>query len=741
MAEREMVQLRGTVEQILYEDAASGFAVVEMDTGEEYLPAVGPLQGVAPGEALTLTGQYVAHPKFGYQFKVVLFERSLPETAAAIRKYLASGAVKGIGAALAGRIVDAFGDETLDVLEKDPSRLAEVRGISQKKAEALIKEFGQLFSMRTVMIFLAQYGLSSSQSVRIYKKWGPMTTDLLKQNPYLLCGDDIRVEFQAADRMAASMGMERTSPERIFAAVTHVLRHNLHNGHTCLVRDKVVLLTRKLTGLGEDSVEIEIDNRLDAEELCVLRRKDKDFLFLPGLYAAEKYIAFRVELMLRNRYFETRDVDAMIARVEEEKGIVYEELQRRAIREALSRSILILTGGPGTGKTTTLNAIIELLEQEGMKLAIAAPTGRAAMRISEVTGHDAKTIHRLLEVDFSDESRSRFLHNEQTPLDADAVIIDEMSMVDAELFESLLRGIRPGCKLVLVGDSDQLPSVGAGNVLRDLIASGKVPTVELRQVFRQAAESLIVTNAHRIVRGEMPDLTVKDRDFFFLSRLGEEAAARTIVDLAAERLPKSYGFSPLADIQVLAPQRKGTAGVYELNARLQERLNPAAPDKREHKGLLCTFREGDKVLQNRNNYDVEWDKNGEKGMGIYNGDIGRIRSIDNASASIVIDFDGRVCSYPFEMAMDLELAYAITVHKSQGSEYDAVILPILGGYDKLYFRNLLYTAVTRAKKLLVLVGSAKRVEYMVGNHRRNLRYTGLRYFLAGEGAESDPDSI
>ncbi len=741
MAEREMVQLRGTVEQILYEDATSGFAVVEMDTGEEYLPAVGPLQGVAPGEALTLTGQYVAHPKFGYQFKVVLFERSLPETAAAIRKYLASGAVKGIGAALAGRIVDAFGDGTLDVLEKDPSRLAEVRGISQKKAEALIKEFGQLFSMRTVMIFLAQYGLSSSQSVRIYKKWGPLTTDLLKQNPYLLCGDDIRVEFQVADRMAASMGMERTSPERIFAAVTHVLRYNLRNGHTCLVRDKVVLLTQKLIGLGEDSVEIEIDNRLDAEELCVLRRKGKDFLFLPGLYEAEKYIAFRVELMLRNRYFETRDVDAMIARVEEQKGIVYEELQRRAIREALSRSILILTGGPGTGKTTTLNAIIELLEQEGMKLAIAAPTGRAAMRISEVTGHEAKTIHRLLEVDFSDESRSRFLHNEHNPLDVDAVVIDEMSMVDVELFESLLRGIRPGCKLVLVGDSDQLPSVGAGNVLRDLIASGKVPTVELRQIFRQAAESLIVTNAHRIVRGEMPDLTVKDRDFFFLSRLGEEMAARTIVDLVAERLPKSYGFSPLADIQVLAPQRKGTVGVYALNARLQERLNPAAPDKREHRGILCTFREGDKVLQNRNNYDVEWDKNGEKGMGIYNGDIGRIRSIDNASASIVIDFDGRVCSYPFEMAMDLELAYAITVHKSQGSEYDAVVLPILGGYDKLYFRNLLYTAVTRAKKLLVLVGSAKRVEYMVGNHRRNLRYTGLRYFLAGEGAESDPDSI
>ncbi len=738
MAEREMVQIRGTVEEVLYEDASTGFAVVEIDTGEEYLPAVGPLQGVAPGEALVLTGQYATHPKFGYQFKVALFERSLPETAAAIRKYLASGAVKGIGPGLAGRIVDVFGDQTLEVLEKDPSRLAQVKGISAKKAEALIQEFGQLFGMRMVMIFLASYGISSSQSVRIYKKWGTLTKELLEQNPYLLCGGDIRADFQVADRMAASMGMERTSPQRIFAAVTHVLRYNLRNGHTCLSREKVAALTRKLTDLGEDAVEIEIDNRLEEGELRALRRKGKDFLFLPELYEAEQYIAFRVGLMLRNRYFESRDVGAMIDRVEAEKGIVYEELQRQAIGEALSRSILILTGGPGTGKTTTLNAIIQLLEQEGMKLAIAAPTGRAAMRVSEVTGHEAKTIHRLLEVDFSDESRSRFLHNEQNPLNVDAVVIDEMSMVDVELFESLLRGIRPGCKLVLVGDSDQLPSVGPGNVLRDLIASGKVPTVELKQIFRQAAQSLIVTNAHRIVQGEMPDLTVKDRDFFFLSRVEERAAAQTVVDLAAERLPKSYGFT---DIQVLAPQRKGTVGVYELNTRLQERLNPAAPGKKEHKGILCTFREGDKVLQNRNNYDVEWDKNGEKGMGVYNGDIGRIRSIDNVSGAMVVDFDGRVCTYPFEMAMDLELAYAVTVHKSQGSEYDAVVLPILGGYDKLYFRNLLYTAVTRAKKLLVLVGSARRVEFMVENHVRNLRYTGLRYFLADSDNGSNMNQL
>lgn len=735
MKEQELIRIQGTVEEILFANPDNGFAVIELDTGEDYLPVVGELAGVEPGEALTLTGSFGNHPKFGYQFKAVLFERSLPSSVSAIRKYLASGAVKGIGPKLAGRIVDTFGEKTLEILEKDPGRLSEVKGISARKAEELVREFNQMFGMRMVMIFLASHGLSSAQSVKIYKKWGPMAVDLIKSNPYVLCGGDIGVDFEKADKIALSLGFEKDNPERLFGGITHLLRYNLHNGHTCLARDTVLQKSAQLLRQEPDTVDAEIQKRLDNEELYSIQR-NREYLFLPDFYGAERYIAFRISLMLQNRYFESRSVDAMIDRIEKEKGISYEDLQREAIRQALSRSVMILTGGPGTGKTTTLNAIIEILEEEGLKISIAAPTGRAAKRISEVTGKDAKTIHRLLEVDFSDESREKFLHNEQHPLDADVIVIDEMSMVDVPLFESLLRGVKLGCRLVLVGDSDQLPSVGPGNVLRDLIDSGKIPTVALKQVFRQAAESLIVTNAHRIVEGEMPDLSVKDKDFFFLSRLNSDAAAQTVADLAAVRLPKSYGFSPIADIQVLAPQRKGDLGVYALNTRLQELLNPKAPGKSEYKNSLFVFREGDKVLQTRNNYDIEWDKSGEKGVGVFNGDIGIIREIDHPGATMTIEFDERVCTYTFDMANELELAYAITVHKSQGSEYDAVVLPILGGYDKLYYRNLLYTAVTRAKKLLVLVGSRNRIQYMVENNLRTLRYTGLKFFLQNDGAHN-----
>lgn len=736
-----VISIEGTVSEVVYMSPETGFAVIEVETDEELLPVVGELYGVSEGEELRLTGSYSNHPKFGRQFKAMAYERRMPATAAAVRKFLSSGAVKGIGAVLASRIVDTFGDDTMTILEETPGRLTEVKGISPKKADAIIKELGQMFGMRSAMNFLSSYGLTPAEGVRAWKKWGPITVDVVKDNPYLLCDEEIGVEFKRADEIALSVGIEEDSGKRLFGAASHVLRHNLKNGHTCLARQTVVQLVMRLTGVEEAAIEADIDQRIEEEELFSVQ-KNREFLFLPSMYNAERYIAMRLSMMLQNRFFVSRNIDEMIDRTEAEKGIHYESLQREAIREALQKSMLILTGGPGTGKTTTLNAIIDLLEDEGLSIAIAAPTGRAAKRVSEVTGRDAKTIHRLLEVDFGSSEVTTFVHNEQHPLKADAVVIDEMSMVDTTLFESLLRGCRMGCKLILVGDSDQLPSVGPGNVLRDLIDSGCIPTVELKQVFRQAAESRIVTNAHRIVAGEYPDLKTKDNDFFFLRRQSAAAVLSTVTELVAKRLPASYGYSPLEDIQVLTPQRKGDLGVGALNESLQAALNPPQKGKREYKSTFVTFREGDKVLQTRNNYDIEWEKpgTGEKGMGIYNGDIGIIQRIDLVGGTMEIDFDGRRCEYTLEMAPELDLAYAVTVHKSQGSEYSAVVLPIFGGYDKLYFRNLLYTAVTRARKLLIIVGSESRVYQMVDNNRKMLRYTGLKWFLRQEAGKPAAES-
>ena len=736
-----VISIEGTVSEVVYMSPETGFAVIEVETDEELLPVVGELYGVSEGEELRLTGSYSNHPKFGRQFKAMAYERRMPATAAAVRKFLSSGAVKGIGAVLASRIVDTFGDDTMTILEETPGRLTEVKGISPKKADAIIKELGQMFGMRSAMNFLSSYGLTPAEGVRAWKKWGPITVDVVKDNPYLLCDEEIGVEFKRADEIALSVGIEADSGKRLFGAASHVLRHNLKNGHTCLARQTVVQLVMRLTGVEEAAIEADIDQRIEEEELFSVQ-KNREFLFLPSMYNAERYIAMRLSMMLQNRFFVSRNIDEMIDRTEAEKGIHYESLQREAIREALQKSMLILTGGPGTGKTTTLNAIIDLLEDEGLSIAIAAPTGRAAKRVSEVTGRDAKTIHRLLEVDFGSSEVTTFVHNEQHPLKADAVVIDEMSMVDTTLFESLLRGCRMGCKLILVGDSDQLPSVGPGNVLRDLIDSGCIPTVELKQVFRQAAESRIVTNAHRIVAGEYPDLKTKDNDFFFLRRQSAAAVLSTVTELVAKRLPASYGYSPLEDIQVLTPQRKGDLGVGALNESLQAALNPPQKGKREYKSTFATFREGDKVLQTRNNYDIEWEKpgTGEKGMDIYNGDIGIIQRIDLVGGTMEIDFDGRRCEYTLEMAPELDLAYAVTVHKSQGSEYSAVVLPIFGGYDKLYFRNLLYTAVTRARKLLIIVGSESRVYQMVDNNRKMLRYTGLKWFLRQEAGKPASES-
>lgn len=730
MGKEEYISLCGTVEHITYANTDTGFAVLDLDVDGELVCAVGLLADVQAGEELKVTGRYQAHPNFGMQFKAEVAERRLPATENAISKYLASGVVKGIGPALACRIVERFGKDTLKIIEETPERLSEVTGISAAKALKFAAEFKQVFGVRSLMLFLQQHGLTPMQSVAVFKKWGAAAQDMIRQNPYILSTCDLDIPFQAADQIAKSLDMPEDNPERLYAGMAYVLSYNANNGHTGLPRRLLLPTAQKLLQVEETLLSDALDEELAYGRLCSYINT-VELIYLPIYFTAQQYIASRLQLMLLTALDKMQRVDETIDQIEREKGICYEDLQRRAIQQAVENGVFILTGGPGTGKTTTLNGMIEVLEQQGLRVALAAPTGRAAKRLAEVTGREAKTIHRLLEVSvgYARSGKLEFVHNEQNPIDADAVIVDEMSMVDTLLFDALLRGLKPTAKLIMVGDFHQLPSVGAGNILHDLIESDTIPTVELTRIFRQAAQSLIVTNAHYIVQGVMPDLSKRDNDFFFMPQTDLAAASELICDLCCRRLPNSYGFSPIEDIQVLCPSRKGELGVGELNSRLQSQLNPPGEGKVEFKSGPLLYRTGDKVMQIRNNYDISWTRGDEKGAGIFNGDIGIVQMIDRGSRTMLIDFDGRMVYYSFDMLNELELAYAVTVHKSQGSEFEAIILPVMGGFDKLYFRNLLYTAVTRAKKILIIVGQKSRVEFMVKNDKKMLRYTGLKGML------------
>lgn len=723
--------ISGTIEYITYRNADSGFTVIELDCGKESITAVGIMPEIAKGESVELTGHFDFHSTYGQQFRVDICERTLPSGSAAILKYLSSGAIKGIGPATAKRIVHDFGDDTFDILENYPQRLAIIKGITKAKAEEICEEFTRRRSIREVMLHLGRLGVAADEALLVYKIFGQSSVDRIKADPFLLCREGIDLPFERADEISLKLDFDRDSIERISAGVVFVLKHNLNNGHTCLPREKLISVSTQMLDCNTYRVDEACEELIAQKILKSVRMIDKEFISLCDYSNAEEFIAAKIQLMLKYSDDQNVALESEVESIEESLSIEYEELQKKAVMLSLESGVLILTGGPGTGKTTTLKAIIKLMENRGYNIALAAPTGRAAKRMTELTGYEAKTIHRLLEVEWSPEGGKHiFSRNERNPLECDALIVDELSMVDALLFESLLRALRLGCRLILVGDSNQLPSVGAGNILHDLLDSGYVPSVCLQKVFRQAMQSLIVTNAHSIVGGDYPETGRKDADFFLLEQLNPSNAVRLVADLAVRRLPEAYGFSALGDIQVLCPSKKMDLGTVNLNNVLQEKINPQVPGIPEVKFRGLTLRLNDKVMQIKNNYDIIWNRdNGEYGTGVFNGDIGTIESIDVASGTLSVRFDDRVATYSGEEASQLELAYAITIHKSQGSEFECVILPLLDSPSMLRYRNLLYTAVTRAKKLLVIVGSKTVVFQMVDNDRKTLRYTALTHYL------------
>lgn len=730
MDNENLLQLEGSVESVVYRNQENGYSVIEICDADDYITAVGIMPQINSGDTVCLTGNYITHPTYGRQFSAQTCEISRPTEEADILRYLASGAVKGVGASTALRLVRAFGDKTLEVMENEPQRVSKLKGISQTKANSFSELLKQSNGIRTLMMFLNHFGIGNITSVKIFNSFGPSSVKQIKSNPYLLCNGDFGISFATSDSIAQEEKINLSSDSRIRAGISYVLKYNEYNGHTCLPKDKLIKASINLLNVTQEEIEDCMENMIFDSSLIEDKIDDKTFIFLPSLHLCETYAASRVQMIINCPAESISNIDKEIEKCEKEDNIKYAELQKTAITMALTKGLLVLTGGPGTGKTTTLNAIIKILKHNGQKVLLSAPTGRAAQRMSELTGDESKTIHRLLEVSWDSEDKPVFNKNEKNQLKCDALIVDELSMVDSYIFESLMKAIPVGCRLILVGDSDQLPSVGPGNILGDLIDSETVPVVKLNEIFRQAQQSTIITNAHKIVSGEMPVLTKTDNDFFFISRSNKTDVSSVIVDLCSKRLPKTYGYSAFSNIQVLSPSKKGELGTAELNFKLQKALNPKSEDKSEVTISGKTFRVGDKVMQIKNNYDIRWFKdNGDTGEGIYNGDIGIIESIDKKAKAVKVSFFDKTANYTYDYATDLDFAYAITVHKSQGNEFDAVIIPMFLGTPKLYYRNLLYTAVTRAKKLLILVGTPNTVEYMVNNNRRTKRYSGLKEFL------------
>jgi len=733
--EQEMEIIQGAISAVVYQNYENGYAVLRLNVGGgQSVTVVGTIPLPAVGERLMVTGKWSSHASYGRQFEAEFLERLMPQTALEILSYLSSRVIKGIGPRMAARIVEHFGTETLLVMEREPERLAEVSGISREKARAIGEEFRLQVGMRQLMEFFALHHLPAELAVRTYKLYGDSTIELLYDDPYLLMDEGLEAPFGAVDRFAIELGVAGDDPRRIEAGILFELSYNLSAGHSFLPEDKLIPATAQLLSVEPDSVKQGLERLLGADRLVREKLAGITVIYLPQLHEAETYCTRTLLNFAKNSFPAPKNLEKLIKNISQESGIAYSQRQEQAIREAATSGLLLITGGPGTGKTTILNGILELLGQMQLKCLLAAPTGRAAKRLTEVTGEDASTIHRLLEASIDQNTgKMFFVRDEDTPLKCDAVIVDEMSMVDVQLLHSLLQAVPHGKRLILVGDPDQLPPVGPGFPFSDMLRSGELPTVRLTEIFRQAQESLIVMNAHRVNRGEMPELRNVKSDFFFMRRQNEEAVTSLIRDLCTTRLPKNMGI-PSDQIQVLSPTRKGGVGTVALNKMLQAALNPASQEKKERLFGDYIFREGDRVMQIRNNYDIMWKRTdgSEVGTGIFNGDVGTIQEIDFGTETMTIRFDDREADYDFTQLNELEPAYAMTVHKSQGSEYRAVILTAWNGSPYLLSRSILYTAITRARELLILVGREETVGVMVENAKKNRRYSGLKLRLQGK---------
>ena len=728
----EIITVTGTVEEIIYSNPDNGYTVCGIDSVDEGLfTATGYMPFITEGESVALSGNWVMHPDYGEQFKIEYYECVMPSDEESILKYLASGIVPGIREATAKKLLSHFGTEVLEIMLKEPERLAEVKGISKEKAKTIGKSFCEIQSMQNIVMFLQQYNISANMAVKVHNTLGGNSIDMIKKNPYILSDMVDGISFKTADTIAFNMGMPKNSILRIRAGVKNILHTAAYtNGHVYMPKNLLIEHSVYTLKVEEIEVEAAISELVASKEIFPDNVDDTDVYYLYEYYEAEYYISRRLIAMSQNtQKFTMTEAQAekAIDELEAKTELYLAPMQRNAVVTALSSGCMILTGGPGTGKTTTINTIIKLLENLKLSIALAAPTGRAAKRMSEVTGYEAKTIHRLLCTQRSSEGYNIFTHNEENPLTADVIILDEVSMIDISLMASFLKAVKRGARIILSGDADQLPSVGPGNIIHDIIESETIPVIQLNKIFRQAEESLIIVNAHKINNGELPDLSVKSSDFFFLKRQTPQDSAFTVMDLFKNRLPKSYGVNPISSIQVLSPTKKGLAGTVALNKLLQSHINPYDEMRPQHVYGNTTFRVGDKVMQTKNNYDMPFSReNGESAMGIFNGDMGIIESIHASDKYMVIIFDeDKRVEYPFTNLDELDLAYAITVHKSQGSEFPIVVMPVCSFAPMLMSRNLFYTAVTRARDMVVLVGSEKTVQNMTYNNQFQQRFTGL----------------